>query len=125
MGDYIWYRPSVGIRIPRCPTHQLPLEVARRKIGTEHVAQLQSSPGILSPSSNNRSPANVAPSSIANPMDVTNTAGRIELTPGVGAAYDPHMLGFSDVLSRILRALSTEITDCPTFAPLLPKVDLE
>jgi hypothetical protein len=27
-GDYIWYRPRVGIEPPLCPTHNLPLEQA-------------------------------------------------------------------------------------------------
>jgi hypothetical protein len=24
-GDYVWYRPEVGTRIPKCPDHHLPL----------------------------------------------------------------------------------------------------
>jgi hypothetical protein len=27
-GDYIWYRPRVGIEPPLCPTHNLPLDPA-------------------------------------------------------------------------------------------------
>src|SRR5258708_2305973 len=24
-GDYVWYRPDVGIQVPECPDHHLPL----------------------------------------------------------------------------------------------------
>lgn len=24
-GDYIWFRPSVGVALPRCPTHDIPV----------------------------------------------------------------------------------------------------
>jgi hypothetical protein len=28
MGDYVWYRPRVGVEPPRCPTHHVELESA-------------------------------------------------------------------------------------------------
>jgi hypothetical protein len=28
LNDYVWYRPSVGVPVPECPTHRVPLSAA-------------------------------------------------------------------------------------------------
>jgi len=119
MCDYIWYRPSVGIPIPRCPTHTVFLEVVGRAVGPERqVVQFQAFPARLS---SNQSSANFAPSSISNPGSIVNTAPQAEQAPSVGAVNNPQIPGFADTLSQILWALSTEITDCPHICTIASK----
>ena len=128
MCDYVWYRPSVGMYIPTCPTHDYPLVLVSQELDLEQISQSNFPLTVLGSNSSNQPLEKVTPSPMVKPMDAANTSDRIKLTSNASEAYEARLVDFTHMLSRLREdvsriqlTLSTEITDCPRLCTITPE----